>query len=1092
MLYFVRGRVKSGKTTYIIDKIKSEEKQGTLLLVPEPYSHMTERALCRACGNRVSGFAEVTSFRRLATKVKAEIGGMAVESVGGGRRILLLHSAMRLCASRLGPLSKAASNPEYLENLLSVIDEFKVYGISPEMIARAAEDATESLSRKLSDLGMIYAAYENALGEECEDVYDELISLAKSLRQHDFFAGKTLFLDGFSGFTAAEVDIIESAIAKARDVYIALELPAEYEEEAENGIFDKSFETMATLSERARRHGVEVRDIYCDKKCDGALSFLDKALFSSGDNAFSGDGSCITVSRADGIFEECELAAAYILSRVIENGARWRDFCVATASEEKYSGIVESAFSRYGIPVYTSEKASLPDKPIIALILSALECISRNFKTDSVMAYLKTGFSGICRRSLDIFEDYLYAWTPRGSEWSAEEGFLHNPLGITAEESEESRALLARINRIRKKIYSPLSKLRDALRKGKSGIAAAEALYDFINDINLARRCDAHRYLAEKSGRRRDAQEYDMLFGILCDAIDSIGRGVGDAEISTDELASLFRIVVSQYELGTIPATLDCVNVCSIEHAGGARVKYQIILGASEGSFPTVSDGAGVLNDIDRSELSDLGIELSPGVCERISEKFREIHAAMCAAERELYISSSAAASLGEETEEAPIVSRLRKIFPDYNTGLDIHSARQYAKAPFFDDSISRGIARDFWREDEQYRAKLLRAEMCANVPRGPITKPQNISSVFGKNIALSASRAELFSSCRYAYFMRYGMKARPRTRAEISPIEAGTLMHYVLENTIRALSESGEYNVSRALELSDEFCRRFVEESLQGVAKLSPRMEFMIKRLCRTVKDAVEDICRELSDSEFSPCDFELRFAEGGDLPAIPIEGEERKISLRGAVDRVDSFEKDGDLYFRVIDYKSGKKEFSLDEAVNGIGMQLLLYMFAIEELGEARYKKSPKPAGVMYVRISREMARGRGATVTGSKREGVVLRDMNIINAMEKSEKKAYLPVSVGKNGDITKGSSTLSSSEFEAVKLRMKNILKRIGDELSHGEIEANPYFAGTRSSCDYCDYKSVCRFDDAFGDDTRRDLFEVRAKNITESAEVKSCE
>ncbi len=1093
MLHFVRGRVKSGKTTYMINKIESERRAGTILLVPEPYSHTAERALCRACGNSVSSFAEVTSFRRLASKVRAEIGGVAVKTVSGGRRILLLHSAVRTCAPMLGAFSKVAMGPEYLENLLMSIDEFKAYGVTPEAITCAADEATEALSRKLRDLGIIYAAYENALGEDSEDVYDELASIAESVRNHDFFADKTLFLDGFSGFTAAEFDILEAAIAKARDVYIAFEVPTECEAGAENGIFDKSFETMAKLSERASRHGIEVRNVYCEEKGDSAIDFLDTALFSSSGDAFSGDGSVITIARADGVFEECELAAAYILRRVHEKGARFRDFCVAVASEENYMGIVESVFSRYGIPVYTSEKESLPDKPIIALIPAVLDCITKNFKTDSVMAYLKTGFSGICRRSLDIFEDYMYVWAPRGSEWSEENGFSRNPFGITAEDTEESASRLLVVNRVRGKIYSPICKLRDAIRKGKSGIACAEALYDFINDINLARRCDAHRYLAERGGRLQDAQEYDMLFGILCDVIDSIGRAIGDTEISADELSALFKIVVSQYELGTIPATLDCVNVCSLEHAGGGRVKYQIILGAEEGSFPSVSDGAGVLNDMDRDELSDLGIELAPGICERLSEKFREIHASMCAAEDELYISSCAVSRGGEETEESPIVSRLRRIFPNYNTGIDIHSARKYAKIPFFDDSVSRGEALDFWREDAEYRDKLLRAEECAKVPRGPILKSENISAVFGKSIALSASRAELFSSCRYAYFMRYGMRAKPRTRAEISPIEAGTLMHYVLEQTIRALSADGNYDITHARELADEFCRRFVEESLHGAGKLTPRMEFMIKRLCRTVKDAVEDICRELSDSEFSPCDFELRFADGdGDLPAIPIEGDERRITLRGAVDRVDSFQKDGELYFRVIDYKSGKKEFSLDEAVNGIGMQLLLYMFAIEELGEERYEKSPKPAGVMYVRISREMARGRGAVATGSKREGVVLRDMNIINAMEKSEKKAYIPVSIGKNGDITKGSSTLSSHEFEAIKLRMKKILKRIGDELSHGEIEANPYFTSTRNACEYCDYKSVCRFDDSFGDDTRRNLLEVRAKDIIESAEVKPCE
>ncbi len=1090
MLHFVRGRAKSGKSSYIINKIKTGHRKGTLLLVPEPYSHTAERALCEACGNEVSLFSEVISFRRLAVKARSEIGGLALETVSAARRILLLHSAIKRCAPMLHTFSSFAGNPELLSSVLGVIDEFKAYGISPESVLKIAGEVSPVLGRKLSDLSMIYAAYENALGEDEEDMYDEQNSVAKAIRGRGFFADKTLFLDGFSGFTAAQLDILETAISEACDVYITLETPREYERGAENGIFDKAFDTMARLSERAERHGVAVDDVYLEKREEGALSYLDEALFSHDNTAFSGDCGEITIARAGGVFEECELAAAYILDKVRENGARWRDFCVVLSSEEQYSGIVESVFSRYGVPVYTGEKGTLSEKPVIALICGALDCIMRSYKTDAVMAYLKTGFSGICRKSLDIFEDYLYVWSPRASEWASPEGFVHNPFGLTAEPTDESSERLATVNRVREKVYTPLERLRRSLQTGKSGIKCAEALYDFINDINLARRCDAYAYIAERAGRLQESQEYGMLFGMLCDAIDSIGRALGEEEISISELSSLFNIVVSQYELGTIPATLDCVNVCSIAHAEGNRTKYRIVLGANEGSFPSVTDSTGMLSDEDRQELSDLGIELAPAMCERMGEQFREIHAALNGAERELYISSSSLLRGGEEALESPFVSRLRKIFSGYSGGLSVHEARLRARVPCFDECMSAKSGLEYWKNDSEYAQKLKRAEQNAHVPRGPVIDRENISAVFGRSIALSASRAELFSSCRYAYFMKYGIKARPRLRAEVSPIEAGTLMHYVLEETIRELSKSGDYDIQRAKELATEACERFVSENMCGSQKLSARTEAMIKRLCRTVQAAVEDICRELSDSEFSPCDFELRFADGdGDLPAIPIDGSDCKITLRGAVDRVDSFEKDDKLYFRVIDYKSGRKEFSLDETVNGIGMQLLLYMFALEELGEQRYKKPTAPAGVMYVRISGEMPRGRGKVAT-NKREGVVLRDMSIINAMEKSEKKVYLPVSVDKNGGLGKKSSVLTAKEFEAVKLRMKSILKRIGDELSNGEVEINPYYTSDRTACDYCEYMSVCGFDDRLGDDRRRDLFEVRMKDISESGEVRA--
>ncbi len=1082
MLHFVLGRVKSGKTSYMIDRIKSRREEGTLFLVPETYSHSMERLLCEMCGNTISSYAEVTSFRRLATRVKSENGGIAAETVGGGRRILLLHSVLGDVAPSLKMLGRAAHRPERLSEILSAIDEFKAYGVSPEDVAGVAADVSENLAKKLSDLAMIYAAYENKLGEDEFDAYDELMYVAKSLEENDFMFDKTLYLDGFSGFTAAQFDIIETAIYKARDVFIALELPEEEDTGAENGIFDKAFETKKRIEELAKRRGVECDEVYLPQKGDGALHHLDGALFSDNVKKFCGEAREITLARADGVFEECELAAAYILDQVRE-GARFRDFSVAVADEAEYLGICESVFSRYGIPVYMSTAHEITEKPPVSLILSAFDCILRGFRADAVMGYLKTGFSGVCARSLDVFENYLYTWSPKPSAWTSGKDFTQNPMGLTAEETEQSRALLRTVNCVRKKIYEPISKLSNTLKSRKTGEACAEALYEFINDINLPRRCEAYAYLAETSGKLSDAQEYRSLIKILCDAIDSIGRANLEREIDADELYMLFKIVVSQYELGTIPASLDCVSVGGFDRADGERCCIRIILGANQGVFPQSAESGGLLSDNDRAELADFGIELAPAMSDRIFEEYRNIHSVVCSAEKGLYISSCALGKDGEEKSESPIVARIRSIFDVVSDGLTLRQARLRAKVPCFDESVATKRLRDYWENDEEYEPKLRTAEINSRGRRGPIFERENIEAIFGEKIRLSASRADLFSSCRYAYFLKYGMNARLRERAEISPIEAGSLMHYVLEKVISELADKGSYDVETALVLAEEACREYVAMTLKGSDKLPARMEFLIGRLQKTVKKAVEDICCELSKSEFTPLEFELKFTGGEDaLPPLEIRGEQATVLLRGAVDRVDTYELDGEMYFRVIDYKSGKKEFSLDEAINGVGMQMLLYMFALEEMGEVRYGKKPCSAGVMYVPIARELARGRGEIAREVRREGVVLRDMKIIHAMETGEDKVYIPVSLDKHGGIKKGSVVLTKHEFQAVKDRMKQVLAKIGDELYRGEIEPNPYINKTSSSCDWCEYKSICAFDETRSCDSKRELIDISFRDM----------
>ncbi len=1087
MLHFVLGRIERGKTTYIINKIKERREAGTIFLVPEQQSHSMERLLCSVCGNTVSAYSEVTSFRRLAARVKSENGGVCAVAVGGGRRILMLHSAVRAVCGELSVLSKSASRPDRLPELLEAIDELKAYGVSPRALSSAAKDIDGMSGKKLSELALIYAAYENELSEDEFDAYDELGFIAESLHINDFWNDKTLYLDGFSGFTAAEFDIIDSAATKARDVYIALELPRQYDEGMENGIFDKTYNTKKRILEICKKNGVKYDEVYPEKESTDPISFLDRALFNEDSKSFAGSADNIHIARAAGAFEECEKAAAYILD-CVRDGARFNDFSVAVCGGEEHISVCESVFSRYGIPVYVSDDTPLTSKPPVALLLAALDCVLRGFRRDAVMEYVKTGFSGICARTLSAFENYMYTWSPKASEWNGGCDFARNPLGMSAENTPESASLLRMINRARKKIYAPITRLARAIEKGETGKACAEALYDFINEINLPRRISAYAYMAETEGRLACAQEYDALTEVICGVIDSIGKSVGDEKLDAEELYYLFRLVVTEESLSTIPAAIDTVSVSELSRADGTRCAFRIILGANDGAFPKGAEHAGLISDSDRLSLSDFGIELAPGICERIFEEYRTIHSVLCSAEKGLYISSSVVGANGEVREESPVVSKIRSLYGKTEQGISLHDARLRAKTPCFDESIASGRYLSVWEDDTEYSGKLKSARERGKLCRGPINSRENIEAIFGRKIKLSASRADLFSSCRYAYFLKYGLGAEARGRAEISPVEAGCLMHYVLERVISRLAEEQNFDVSRALELAEEACREYTENTLCASGKLSARMNFLVSRLTQSVKRAVEDICRELAKGKFVPSGFEVKFSGAeGDLPPIEIKGEESTVLLRGAVDRVDTYELDGKLYFRVIDYKSGKKEFSLDETVNGIGMQMLLYMFALEEMGKEHFGKMPQASGVMYVPIAREANRARGEDAKPSRREGVILRDMRIIDAMEGGENKEYIPATVDKKGALKRGSVVLTSSQFDAVKVRMKQILAGIGDELSRGEIEPNPYVHKGRSSCDFCEYKAVCAFDEERSGDTKRELCAIKLAAIINDGE-----
>ncbi len=58
-------------------------------------------------------------------------------------------------------------------------------------------------------------------------------------------------------------------------------------------------------------------------------------------------------------------------------------------------------------------------------------------------------------------------------------------------------------------------------------------------------------------------------------------------------------------------------------------------------------------------------------------------------------------------------------------------------------------------------------------------------TKLFGKDMYLSASRLEDFFNCRFRYFCKFGLMAKPRQKAEMDAMRTGTVIHYVLEKLI-------------------------------------------------------------------------------------------------------------------------------------------------------------------------------------------------------------------------------------------------------------------------------------------------------------------
>ena len=225
-----------------------------------------------------------------------------------------------------------------------------------------------------------------------------------------------------------------------------------------------------------------------------------------------------------------------------------------------------------------------------------------------------------------------------------------------------------------------------------------------------------------------------------------------------------------------------------------------------------------------------------------------------------------------------------------------------------------------------------------SSLRRGSLSRAA-VQTLYGRRISMTASRAERLRSCHFAYFMEYGLRARERAPAGFDAAQVGTFLHYVLEHVVRRATDLGGFaQVSRETleELIRQVIQEYMDQAMPGFDGRDARFRYLFRRLRGTVTAIVENVAQELAASDFKPMAFELEFGGGEGLPAITIQAGDASLSVVGKVDRVDGWLKDGRLYIRVVDYKSGKKKFDLANVRMGLDIQMLLYLFALQKEGK------------------------------------------------------------------------------------------------------------------------------------------------------------
>ncbi len=1055
MLTLILGTDWVANRDAVLERLRQDVKHSRgnrILMVPELISHDMERRLCEAAGDTTSRYAEVLSFTRLADRVSDSVGSAAMQCLDNGGRVVAMAAAARQLYSKLKAYASVETRPEFLTGLVDAVDEFKRCCIGAQDLKQASLQTEGSFAQKLEELSLLLEAYDSLCSRGKRDPRDQMTWLLEQLADSDFAERHVFYIDGFPDFTRQHLGILEYLIRVSPSVTVSLNTDRPG---STLMAFEKAGLTAAELIQCAQKAGVDY-EITNIREEGSDLHALKMALFQGKLPIKSIPIPQLRLGHYDCVYEECR-GAAHQVMQLVSSGSRYRDIGIVCTDMGNYRNALHMVFERCGIPVYLSGTEEILEKSVITTVLTAMDAALGGFERQDVLRYLKSVLSPLSQEEGDLLENYSILWGINGQQWL--NPWVHHPEGLGKNWTEGAQRRLERLNASRKAAIEPLRHLRDGFRKATKIKDQIIALYAFFQEIQLSKSLKDLADTMDAQGDNRSAQILNQLWEILICAVEQLYDILGETVWDNATFTRLFTLLLSQYNVGTIPTVLDAVTAGPVGAMRCHQVKHLILLGAQEGLLPGYGGSSGILTDQERVTLRQLGVPLTGGSMEGLQAEFAEIYGVFCGARESVSVSYS-------EGQPSYLYRRMEQMS---NQGED------KTTAPPVLDTVDAAVY--LARQEAQDTAKHLGVlELYQDVLRrcrytlGTIQR-EHIHTLYGKKLQLSASQIDRQAECRFSYFMKYGLRAQERQEAQVDPAEFGTYVHAVLEHTARdvmALGGFHQVSLEQTMEIAMEHSRKYAQERFQALD--SKRMVYLFQRNIQELAMVVRELWMELSTSEFAPVDFEVGFGDGQQMAAIEIPGGAVEAQLRGFVDRVDAWNNGSTNYFRVVDYKTGKKDFDYCDVFNGIGLQMLLYLFALKQQGQPLLGEHPVPVGVQYF-----PARSPVLSVTGAmtseeaemergkvmKRKGLVLSDEAVLAAMEPENAPKRLSCKRGKDGSLT--GDVADRQQLLLLEGYVFHTLKNMVDEIVSGNVEPNPYTRGSsHDACRFCPYQEVCHF------------------------------
>lgn len=1116
-LSLIIGNSGSGKSTTLYKRIIKEamanKDKNFLVIVPEQYTMSTQRLLVSMHPNKCIMNIDVLSFNRLAYRVFEELGAGVNAVLDDTGKSLVIRKLINSNINDIKTLRNNITRISYITQVKSLISELTQYNITPEKLKEmiATPVMSESFKRKASDLLVLYEAFLDFINGKYVTTESILSTLNDMLDSSEIVNGSTVVLDGFTGFTPIQYQLVEHMLAICEEVAVTITADEDtplLENLADDELFSMSSEFAIRMNKIAKRVGVTINKPTYISRENGwlsdneILSHLEKNIFRAKPQKYLGEeelNNHVLLTSLRSQREELQYVAIEI-NKLVREGMHYKDIAVVAPNLEEYRYLVSGIWSDYDIPYFVDAKTEILFHPMTEAIDALFDIFDNDFRREDVFRFLRTNLTDLTFEEMDYLENYLISTGIRGKK-----KYFH-PFAIRSNSYSKDEDLL-RVNEIREKFIAPFMAFDKQISKKCSVRTIATALYEIICYFDFEGQIKSREKLFEEGNQPVKAKEYSQIYQVIMDILDKLVGILGDEEMDLEEFHDIFEAGLSAASIGVIPPANDSVILGDIERTRLSNIKVLFCIGASDDAIPKKVENGGILSQLEREQLLAQGFELAPSDRQKSFRQRFYLYLMLTKPNEKLYITMPRVDSAGKAVNPSYLIDLFKNMFENLSLKeiesfaiedrlLSKKSSLNYMielvnkAASFGLESLSkqeRGVLQELlnWaKEDSAQELDILLKGAFFEHKRedfsDDIMLAVNEALNADETIKGSVSRFELYNECSYKYFLTYIMKLQEREKFELSSIDVGNFYHEAIQRYSDSLKADNKTFKGVTEEEREAYIETAISQTFQSMAKVATledsTQRYIVESMKATLRHVVEIITTQVSRGEFEPELFEEKIQSE---IINPVSGEV-VANLNGKVDRIDMTEGD-DRAVRIIDYKSSGHKLDLDECYYGLSMQLPIYMGVVLDKLKDKYPNSTMhPSAMLYYEMAnkflelsssgenvkeKQLKLSRMEGILSSEPEDLAANDSTVGIEDWQTKESSIVPFGVKKDGELLASANAISREDMKTVIDYAALSAAKTAEGIINGQFEPAPAKLGKQiDACKYCGFKSVCHFDE----------------------------